>query len=136
MKPSPANNEEGIADAVESWGIDELDLRKMDPITEELPDVYRMTALKCPLPGKIQEHVELQPGRLMTYSALRQEIMTYAVQMRRQSLERNKNHQDNRMVDEVEQESDGWWGYGKNIHYEGDGYQDTGIDALAKGRRG
>ena len=85
MKPSPVKSGEDIADAVESWEREELELRKLDPITEELPDVYRMIALKCLLSGRIQEHVELQSGRLMTYAALRQEIMTYVVQRRRQT---------------------------------------------------
>ena len=83
LKPSPVKNEEDIADAVESWEREELELRKLDPIAEEFLDVYRMIALTCLLAGRIQEHVELQSGRRMTYAAVRQEIMTYAAQRRR-----------------------------------------------------
>ena len=86
MHPSPVKSEAHIADAVEAWERDETELRRMDPSGTDLPDVWRMSALKCMLVGKIKEHVEMKQ-ELRTYDTLRAEIMKCTVQER---LERNR----------------------------------------------
>ena len=58
------------------------EVRRLDPDGEELPDAWRMTALKCMLVGRIREHVEITAGRYLKYDEMRKEVMKYAMQIR------------------------------------------------------
>ena len=71
MRPTAARSEEDIADAVEAWEREENEVRRLDPGGEELPDAWRMTALKCILVGRIKEHVEITAGRYTQYEEMR-----------------------------------------------------------------
>ena len=88
MTPSRARNEDEIADAIESWEREELEIRKLDPSGSDLPDVWKMTALKCLLTGRIKEHIELRAAQFKGYDDLRSEVMKYATQKR---LEKNRS---------------------------------------------
>eukprot|EP00974_Lingulodinium_polyedra_P124439 11190681-Lingulodinium_polyedra.AAC.1 len=59
-----------------------MELRKIDLSGEDLPEAWRVTAVKCLLAGKIKERVELTAGRIKTYDHLRKEIMKYAARKR------------------------------------------------------
>ena len=82
MNPPPVKHEHEIADAVEAWEREEMELRKLDPVSQELPECFKVIALKSLLVGQIRQHIELMSGRLTGYGDLRREIMGYAMQMR------------------------------------------------------
>ena len=77
MKPDACKHEYEIAGAVEKWEEKCRRVRDEDG-AEELPEIYKMTALKCLLTGEIRKHVELREDDLTTYSDLRAIIMKYA----------------------------------------------------------
>ena len=60
----------------------------LDRITQDLPDVWKMTALTCLLTGMIKEHIELRAAQFKGYDDLRSEVMKYATQKR---LEKNRS---------------------------------------------
>ena len=80
MSPPSVNNGHELADAVGSWDREEMELRKLDPLSQDLPECYRMIALKCLLSGRITEHVELNSASTTTYPEMRETIMTWAMQ--------------------------------------------------------
>ena len=82
MTPSRAKSEDEIADAIESWERAELEIRKLDPSGSDLPDVWKMTALKCLLTGRIKERIELRAAQFKGYDDLRSEVMKHATQKR------------------------------------------------------
>ena len=59
-----SKNEE-LAGFIEAWEREEDEVRRLDPDGEELPDAWRMTALKCILVGRLKEHVEITAGRYL-----------------------------------------------------------------------
>ena len=89
MRPMPAKREEDVADAIEAWEREEMELKRMDPQGEELPEAWRMTALKCQLAGQIKDHIDINAGMITGYDQLRSHVMKYAVQRR---LERTKTN--------------------------------------------
>ena len=62
MIPMPVKSEEYVADVVEAWGREEMELNRMGPRAEDLPDMWRMTALQCLLTGMINEYIEVSAG--------------------------------------------------------------------------
>ncbi len=70
MKPKQSKHEREVATAVERWE-ERCRIMKVED-GEELPEKYRMTALKCILVGDIKRHVELREDELDKYEALRE----------------------------------------------------------------
>ena len=56
--------------------------RRKDEDKEELPEIYRMTALKCLLVGDIKKHIELREEEIKRYDQLREVVMKWAVNKR------------------------------------------------------
>ena len=70
MNPQPVQQESDVANAVEAWEAEELELKRLDPQVQDLPDCYRMIALKCMLVGKMKDHIELNAGKFTTYDTM------------------------------------------------------------------
>ena len=78
MTPQPVKHESEVANAVEAWEAEELELKRLEPHAQDIPDCYMMIALKCMLVGKMKDHIELNAWKLLTYDAMRSELMAYA----------------------------------------------------------
>ena len=64
----------------------------------ELPEKYKMTALRCILVGDIKKHIDLREEEITTYTQLRDIVMKWAVV---QKIEKDRGHAP-MDVDEVE----------------------------------
>ena len=82
MRPMPAKSEEYIADALEAWEREEMELGKIGPSNDALPDAWMGTAVKCLMIGTLTEHVERNSAMITEYDELSKDIMRCAMQKR------------------------------------------------------
>ena len=78
MNPSRCVHEHEISAAVERWEEKYRALRE-DDRTMELPDVWKITALRMMLCGEIQKSVEYREKEFKTYDELRSVVMKWAI---------------------------------------------------------
>ena len=78
MHPPKCIHEHEISAAIERWEEKYRALREDDK-TMELPDEWKMTALRMMLCGEIQKSVEYREKEFKTYDELRAVVMKWAV---------------------------------------------------------
>ncbi len=88
MRPPQCKHDWEVAEAVEKWE-EKYRIVKEEDGDQELPEKYRMTALKCILVGYIKKHIELREEDIKTYEEMRAIIMKWAVN---EKIEKDKGH--------------------------------------------
>ena len=81
VQPMLPKHDHEVASAVERWEEKYRMLMEEDG-EDELPEKYKMSALKQLLCGDIKKHIDLKEQDLRTYSEMRSAIMTWAVNKR------------------------------------------------------
>jgi hypothetical protein len=83
MVPTRATSDETLADRIESWDADQIDLLKVDPTCELRPPVT-LSAFKNLLPEKVLKHVDEQMDSSLSdnYEKLRQKVYGWALKKR------------------------------------------------------
>ena len=101
MRPPQCKHDWEVAEAVERWE-EKYRIIKEEDGDQQLPEKYRMTALKCILVGDIKKHIELREEELKTYDEMRSIIMKWAVNKK---IEKDKGHapMDIGKVDEADE---------------------------------
>ena len=92
MQPIAPKHDHEVAGAVERWEERYRMLLEEDG-EDELPEKYKMSALKQLLCGDIRKHIDLKEQELRTYAEMRSAIMTWAVNKRLEK-ERESGVQD------------------------------------------
>ena len=78
MNPEPVKHDWEVAGAIERWEERCRTLREEEQ-EEELPERYKMAAIRRMLTGDIKRHVDLEISKISNYEQLRRTIMNWAV---------------------------------------------------------
>ena len=92
MQPIAPKHDHEVAGAVERWE-ERYRMLMEEEGEDELPEKYKMSALKQLLRGDIRKHIDLKEQELRTYAEMRGAIMTWAVNKRLEK-ERESGVQD------------------------------------------
>ena len=87
MDPPQCKHDHEISQAIEEWE-ERYRILKDEDKESELPESWRMTALKKILCGDIRKHIELREEEIKSYDELRKIIMNWAVNKK---LEKSKH---------------------------------------------
>ena len=69
--------------AIDRWKWDCGELNRLDQHTGELPEKYKITALKCILPEKLKDYIEEREDELGTYDQIENKVIQWAMRKRR-----------------------------------------------------
>jgi hypothetical protein len=97
MNPARATSDETLADRIESWDQEQIELLKVDP-TCELRPPFILTSFKNLLPEKVLKHVEEQMDSTLSenYTKLRSKVYGWALKKRVEAKDRkSKGNVDN-----------------------------------------
>ena len=86
MNPPPAASEEVLADAIEKWDRDQVELLKVDPSCE-LPTAFKLPAFKNLFPPAVLNHVQNQMDSTVSdnYLEVRKRVYAWALRKRLQT---------------------------------------------------
>ena len=87
MDPPQCKHDHEISQAIEEWE-ERYRILKDEDKESELPESWRMTALKKILCGDIRKHIELREEEIKSYDELRKIIMNWAMNKK---LEKSKH---------------------------------------------
>eukprot|EP00969_Alexandrium_andersonii_P180037 7957532-Alexandrium_andersonii.AAC.1 len=60
MRPTQARTELEVAQRMEEWHGAQIELARSDPSCSELPEAWKMAAVRGILTGKTKEHIDLR----------------------------------------------------------------------------
>ena len=130
--------------AIEDWVREMKEVKELDG-GEELPDSYKVAALKCLLVGKLRDHIELNEGGYKDFGEMLSSVMRYAHARR---IEHEQDHMDCNGLGKPDQEEEDWteeqwWNWengqeagGVNAFGKGKGYGKGGKGGYGKGGKG
>ena len=96
MDPDPIKQDHMLASGIERWEERYRSLVEEEK-EDELPERYRMAALRKMLTGDIKKHVDLEISKIKTYQDLRSTIMNWAVDRK---LEKERKDEDLGEIDD------------------------------------